>query len=208
LSFPINSASPNSRILSLPPDSPNGPPRPLRRPSTLATSVESEDDPKPERPTSIRRSTSQGSMGAASRGVGALALGAGATGGAAAVNGSKGKGDTTPLSDSSNEYEEEDSSVEGGDTDYEEATEGQDEEISENDRVRPRPGRRASSASGGAKKRTGPMSRAAKIANEKMEENVKTRTKLGKPLAQLTAEDVQLTEADVKEDISVVWKAM
>jgi len=148
-------------------------------------------------------------VGAASRGVGALALGAGAAGGAAAANGTKGKGDTTPLSDSSNEYEEEDSSVDGGDTDYEEATEGQEEEaVNENERVRPRPGRRESSASGGAKKRTGPMSRAAKIANEKMEENVKTRTKLGKPLAQLTADDVQLTEADVKEDISVVWKAM
>jgi len=179
----------------------------LRRPSTLATSLEQEDSD--EKPASIRRSTSQGSVGAASRGVGALALGAGAAGGAVAANGTKGKGDTTPLSDSSNEYEEEDSSVDGGDTDYEEATEGQVEEaVNENERVRPRPGRRESSASGGAKTRTGPMSRAAKIANEKMEENVKTRTKLGKPLAQLTADDVQLTEADVKEDISVVWKAM
>jgi hypothetical protein len=143
-------------------------------------------------------------MGAASRtaiGLGAVAAGAGGVAGV--VNGRK--KDSPPLSDS-------DSEGDSSSNEYEEAAEGSEDEedavVGDEERVRPRPGRRSSSASAAGKKRTGPMSKAAKIAQDKMEENVKTRNKLGKPLAQLTAQDVALTEADVKEDISVVWKAM
>ncbi|GAA5877339.1 hypothetical protein JCM16303_006247 [Sporobolomyces ruberrimus] len=205
LNFPINSASPNSRILSLPPDASNGSPKPLRRSSTLLSN--GGDDEEPRRPASLHRSTSQGSMGAASRSTivagGAAAVGGGAAA-ASAKNGDGRNGNASPLCEtdsegdsSSNEYEE-----------AEEEPEDAAEVVDENEKVRPRPGRRSSSASGEGKKRSGPMSRAAKIASDKMEENVKTRNKLGKPLSQLTADDVQLTEADVKEDIAVVWKAM
>lgn len=44
-------------------------------------------------------------------------------------------------------------------------------------------------------------SRAAKIATETMAKEVKTRNKLGKPLASLTQEDVALSDQDV-EDVS------
>ncbi|KDE04974.1 hypothetical protein MVLG_04622 [Microbotryum lychnidis-dioicae p1A1 Lamole] len=52
------------------------------------------------------------------------------------------------------------------------------------------------------------MSRAAKLATEAMEKDVKLRPKLGKPLSSLTSDDVALQESDVKEDIATVWKAM
>ncbi|KAK4050437.1 hypothetical protein OIV83_003507 [Microbotryomycetes sp. JL201] len=57
----------------------------------------------------------------------------------------------------------------------------------------------------GKKRRT---SRAAQIAIDKMNEDVNLRSKKGKPLANLTAADVALTDDDLAEDISVVWKAM
>ncbi|KAM0793711.1 hypothetical protein ACM66B_001136 [Microbotryomycetes sp. NB124-2] len=57
----------------------------------------------------------------------------------------------------------------------------------------------------GKKRRT---SRAAQIAIDKMNEDVNLRSKKGKPLANLTAADVALTDEDLAEDISVVWKAM
>lgn len=209
LNFPINSASPNSRILSLAPDaattasgSSKGPLE--RRPSTLAASSAassaSDADSTTRRPPSVRRASSQTSIGKGSAAATTAAAAAGA-GAAAAANGRNGYRDTAAdLSDSdesSNEFEE---AIE----DPNSSSEEREELVDEADKVRPRPGRRSS----GAKKRTGPMSAAAKIANDKMEENVKTRNKLGKPLSQLTAQDVALTEADVKEDIAVVWKAM
>ncbi|GAA5986682.1 hypothetical protein JCM11641_001361 [Rhodosporidiobolus odoratus] len=52
------------------------------------------------------------------------------------------------------------------------------------------------------------MSKAARLAAEKMEEEVKLRPKLGKPLSALTAQDVALGEEDIREDISVIWKAL
>ncbi|KAK4049606.1 hypothetical protein OIO90_005365 [Microbotryomycetes sp. JL221] len=51
-------------------------------------------------------------------------------------------------------------------------------------------------------------SRAAQLAIDKMNEDVNLRTKKGKPLANLTSQDVALTDDDLAEDISVVWKAM
>ncbi|GAA6018293.1 hypothetical protein JCM11491_005144 [Sporobolomyces phaffii] len=200
LNFPINSASPNSRILSLPQDPANASPKPVRRASTLASNGGDELETS-RRPPSIRRSSSQGSVGAASRSAAAAVGAAGAGAGVAAARGTN--GNSSPPSESDFDGDSSD--------EFEEADEGREDSegvADEAQKVRPRPGRRSSSASAAGKKRTGPMSKAAKIANDKMEENVQTRTKLGKPLAQLTAQDVQLTEADVKEDISVVWKAM
>ncbi|SCV68621.1 BQ2448_742 [Microbotryum intermedium] len=52
------------------------------------------------------------------------------------------------------------------------------------------------------------MNRAAKLANEAMEKDIKLRSKLGKPLTSLTWDDVALKESDIKEDITTVWKAM
>ncbi|GAA6058492.1 hypothetical protein JCM10212_006931 [Sporobolomyces blumeae] len=195
LSFPVNSASPNSRILSLPPDPSSAPPKFQRRASTLgASSTPDSDVASPVesgRPQTLARSpSSQNNVAAASRSLAAATP--------------NGNGDA--HSDSEDD-EEGDGESTGGETEFEEATEAPEEMVAETDKVRPRPGRRASTTSSG-KKRTGPMSRAAKIAHDKMEENVKTRNKLGKPLSALTAEDVALTEADIKEDISVVWKAM
>ncbi|GAA6002647.1 hypothetical protein JCM10207_007609 [Rhodosporidiobolus poonsookiae] len=62
-------------------------------------------------------------------------------------------------------------------------------------------------ATTGARDR-GEMSKAARLVAEKMEEDVKPEAKLGKTLASLTAEDVALTEADIRTDMAVVWKAM
>ncbi|GAA5922814.1 uncharacterized protein JCM15063_003433 [Sporobolomyces koalae] len=192
LSFPLNSASPNSRILSLPSDAPNGSPKPARRGSTLGNSMHDEDS-ESSRPASLRRTTSQGSVSAASRSVAAVGAGVGAVSIGNSSRKSSAHSEDESAGDSSSEFEE---AVE----------EQEDSVVSDEARVRPRPGRRSSTSSG--KRRTGPMSKAARIANDKMEENVKTRSKIGKPLASLTAEDVKLTEADIKEDIAVVWKAM
>lgn len=52
------------------------------------------------------------------------------------------------------------------------------------------------------------MSRAARLAAEAMESPANARRKKGKPLSKLTYDDVKLTEADIKEDLQVVWKAM
>lgn len=55
-------------------------------------------------------------------------------------------------------------------------------------------------AQGKSKRKT---SRAAQIAIDKMNEEVNLRNKKGKPLANLTAQDVVLTDEDLQEDISV-----
>jgi len=51
-------------------------------------------------------------------------------------------------------------------------------------------------------------SKAARLAVAKMEEDLTPRTKIGKQLHELTPQDVALTEDDIREDISVIWKAM
>ncbi|ORY90242.1 hypothetical protein BCR35DRAFT_299838 [Leucosporidium creatinivorum] len=66
----------------------------------------------------------------------------------------------------------------------------------------------AESSGAGTTRRKGPLSRAAEIARDTMARDVKTRGKLGKPLASLSYEDVALSDEDVKEDITVIWKAM
>lgn len=50
-----------------------------------------------------------------------------------------------------------------------------------------------------ASRRKGPLSRAAKIARDTMARDVKTRGKLGKPLASLSYEDVALSDDDIQE---------
>lgn len=223
LRFPINSASPNSRILSVPTDGNGftpaanannaGSPRPsnkspalARRPSLSRTSsagsvgrsADEGDDESPERPAPVRRSSS-------SNGVARGAAAGGAV--AAATTAAAGKKSTAADADvdsSSDEFDEA-ASLEDADTSSEE----EEDDTSRNKpqvKLAPRPSKVGTEARAPTP-RAG-KSKAAKIAIAKMEEDIQLRGKLGKPLSQLTAQDVALTPEDVKEDISVVWKAM
>ncbi|BGP28476.1 hypothetical protein JCM10296v2_000211 [Rhodotorula toruloides] len=222
LRFPINSASPNSRILSVPTDG-NGftpaannannasSPRPsnkspalARRPSLSRTSsagsvarlADEADEESPERPAPVRRSSS-------SNGVAHGAAAGGAV--AAAATGAASKKSTADADvDSSSDEFDEAASLEDAHTSSEE-----EEDSSRNKpqvKLAPRPSKVGTEARAPTP-RAG-KSKAAKIAIAKMEEDIQLRGKLGKPLSQLTAQDVALTPEDVEEDISVVWKAM
>lgn len=155
---------------------------------------EADEESSPERPAPVRRSSS--SNGKANGTALAAAGGAVAGGAAAAAAGNK-DGES-----SSDEFDEE-ASLDDADTSEEEE---EDESRKPQVKLAPRPNKVGTEARAPTP-RAG-KSKAAKIAIAKMEEDIQLRGKLGKPLSQLTAQDVALTPEDIKEDISVVWKAM
>lgn len=59
-----------------------------------------------------------------------------------------------------------------------------------------------------AERDPGSLSKAARLVLEKLEEPLPARRRLNKPLSALTAQDVALTEAELREDVQGVWKAL
>ncbi|GAA5855097.1 hypothetical protein JCM8547_002378 [Rhodosporidiobolus lusitaniae] len=59
-----------------------------------------------------------------------------------------------------------------------------------------------------AKEEKRELSKAARLVKEKMDEPTTARKRLGKPLSSLTAKDVAMTEAEMRQDINEVWKAL
>ncbi|GAA5939896.1 hypothetical protein JCM1841_000520 [Sporobolomyces salmonicolor] len=221
LAFPLNSASPNSRILSLPTDSPAS--SPSRRASTLSPT--SSHGPSGDPATAVstaaplrdQEGTKRSTAGAAAAGAAAASVSRNTSGGANGRSSDQSpNGRLSPSSpplaspgDLNGSHSEafDSAASASGNSDFEDAEEAPVVAI-EATSSRPRAGISSSSSTRTGACRKGPMSRAARLTAEKMEEDVKTRAKLGKPLASLTAEDVALTEEDIKEDISVIWKAM
>ncbi|KAK4705315.1 tetratricopeptide repeat protein 39, partial [Phenoliferia sp. Uapishka_3] len=60
----------------------------------------------------------------------------------------------------------------------------------------------------GAKEPVKQQSRVATLAAEAMDAPFVPRQRLGKPLHSLSPDDVKITEQDLREDVSIVWKAM
>ncbi|GJN90607.1 hypothetical protein Rhopal_003619-T1 [Rhodotorula paludigena] len=188
LRFPQNSASPNSRIVSIPPEtaaSPNGRAQSVIS-ATELNGAAAADAAGPTRPRSLRRSSSSSVSGGVGREMlpaasepsaagTATKAGAIAAGVAAAT---EGNGDAASSDDDDDDFEDADDGPAA-------ASDGDSAEVR-------KPGK----------------SKAARMAVAKMDEDVQLRPKCGKKLSELTAQDVALTEADIKEDISVIWKAM
>ncbi|GAA5901953.1 hypothetical protein JCM5296_006311 [Sporobolomyces johnsonii] len=221
LAFPLNSASPNSRILSLPTDS--HAPSPSRRASTLSPTSDHgpSDDPATAVSTtaSLREQEGMNRSAAGAAAAGAAAASAnrntsrGVNGHSSDLSSNDRPSPTSPPLDSPGDVDDSNSEAfdsaasASGDSDFEDVEEAPVAAV-EAAPSRPRAGTSSSAGTPAGARRKGPMSRAARITVAKMEEDVKTRAKLGKPLTSLTAEDVALTEEDIKEDISVIWKAM
>ena len=98
--------------------------------------------------------------------------------------------------------------INGSDSSSEESeSEESESEASEQEEEMRRPSGKKGAAPVTAKKAAS-KSKAAMLAAAAMDGPSNARTKKGKPLASLTYEDVALTDADMAEDISVIWKAM
>ncbi|BGP48328.1 hypothetical protein JCM10450v2_004200 [Rhodotorula kratochvilovae] len=209
LRFPVNSASPNSRILSIPTDG-NGFTAAANRSPSLASPVKATEanGASPQRPPSVRRRSSSASFKQAEGGSPELRRRGSAGSVAAKSAGARGEAsrageiaggvdavtaDDADVSSSSSDGEFED--AEGG------ATSASETEQS-------RTPTKINGVNGATKPPKPGSSRAARIAVAKMEEEVTPRTKCGKKLNELTAQDVALTPDDIREDISIIWKAM
>ncbi|GAA6051719.1 hypothetical protein JCM3770_002699 [Rhodotorula araucariae] len=210
LRFPVNSASPNSRILSIPTDG-NGFVSSANRAPSLASPVKAtgSNGSPAQRPPSVRRRSSSASFAEAKgaalpetdrRGsagdVGATR--AGANGEVSRAGKIAGGVDAATANDA-------DVSSSSSDGEFEDADAGA---MSASETETRRTPTKTNGDTGASKPPKPGSSRAARIAVAKMEEEITPRTKCGKKLTELTAQDVALTPEDIREDISIIWKAM
>ncbi|GAA5897205.1 hypothetical protein JCM8208_003754 [Rhodotorula glutinis] len=204
LRFPINSASPNSRILSIPADT-NGYAPPASRTESVISGDRTSGSTAGGRPPSLRRRSSSASLkaaaptsrsttttGSSSNGetsrAGQIAAGVGAV--------KLADDDDSSSATSSDDDDDEFEDAKGGTSSASEAE------------TKRAPPVRSQGVRGPPQPLKPGKSKAARLAVAKMEEDLTPRTKIGKQLHELTPQDVALTEDDIREDISVIWKAM
>ena len=183
LSRTLSNKSSKSNKTSSPPESVNSGkgaaaaaavPRPTKDDSESEESEEEDDDAPPARKSSN---------------------GKGAAAGGAAVLATQ----QTESPDNSDLESEEESDEYASPKGAADSSESEEEEDSDAEARRPRAQSDSAVISEKAPRKKKQMSRAATIAMETMEKDMKTRGKKGKPLSSLTADDVALTEEDIQE---------
>ncbi|TNY22156.1 hypothetical protein DMC30DRAFT_393124 [Rhodotorula diobovata] len=209
LRFPVNSASPNSRILSVPVDG-NGFTPTANRAASFASTDRGASSPSTGRPPSLRRRSSSTSLKGAPIGSAeparrrSTASNASATGQATRAGQIAAGVAAVTVDDDADSF----SSASSSDDDEFEDAKGGTSSASEAETKRAPPAR-SKGVRGTTPQPLKPgKTKAARLAVAKMEEDLTPRTKIGKKLTELTAQDVALTENDIREDISVIWKAM